>query len=116
MVPLWFAPYAVATGNCIVLKPSSEDPISQIKIAELAEEAGIPLGVWNVVNGGRIVVTGMLENPDIKGICFVGSTPVGRDVIVKVRRDRQDLHRPDRSQKLCGSHARRKAVLESLLQ
>lgn len=83
MVPLWFAPYAIATGNCIVLKPSSEDPISQIKIAELAEEAGIPPGVWNVVNGGRTVVTGMLEHPDIKGICFVGSTPVGRDVIVK---------------------------------
>jgi malonate-semialdehyde dehydrogenase (acetylating)/methylmalonate-semialdehyde dehydrogenase len=81
MVPLWFAPYAVATGNCIVLKPSSEDPISQIKIAELAEEAGVPPGVWNVVNGGRTVVSGMLEHPDIKGICFVGSTPVGRDVI-----------------------------------
>ncbi|UCC76394.1 MAG: aldehyde dehydrogenase family protein, partial [Anaerolineales bacterium] len=77
MVPLWFAPYAVATGNCIVLKPSSEDPISQIKIAELAEEAGVPPGVWNVVNGGRTVVSGMLEHPDIKGVCFVGSTPVG---------------------------------------
>jgi malonate-semialdehyde dehydrogenase (acetylating)/methylmalonate-semialdehyde dehydrogenase len=83
MVPLWFAPYAVATGNCIVLKPSSEDPISQIKIAELADEAGVPPGVWNVVNGGRTVVSGMLEHPDIKGICFVGSTPVGRDVIYK---------------------------------
>lgn len=78
MVPLWFAPYAVATGNCIVLKPSSEDPISQCKIAELAEEAGFPPGVWNVVNGGRTVVSGMLEHPDIKGICFVGSTPVGK--------------------------------------
>ncbi len=83
MVPLWFAPYAVATGNCIVLKPSSEDPISQIKIAELTEEAGIPPGVWNVVNGGRTVVSGMLEHPDIHGICFVGSTPVGRDVIAR---------------------------------
>ncbi len=83
MVPLWFAPYAVATGNCVVVKPSSEDPISQIKIAELAEEAGIPPGVWSVVNGGRTVVSGMLQNPDLKGICFVGSTPVGRDVIFK---------------------------------
>jgi malonate-semialdehyde dehydrogenase (acetylating)/methylmalonate-semialdehyde dehydrogenase len=83
MVPLWFIPYALATGNCIVVKPSSEDPISQIKIAELAEEAGVPPGVYNVVNGGRTVVTGMLENPDIVGICFVGSTPVGRDVIYK---------------------------------
>ncbi|MFX1318149.1 MAG: aldehyde dehydrogenase family protein, partial [Promethearchaeota archaeon] len=83
MVPLWFAPYAVATGNCIIIKPSSEDPISQVKIAELAEEAGFPPGVWNIVNGGRTVVSGMLDHPDIKGICFVGSTPVGRDVIYR---------------------------------
>jgi len=81
MVPLWFAPYAVATGNCIIVKPSSEDPISQIKITELADEAGIPPGVWNLVNGGRTVVSGMLDHPDIKGMCFVGSTPVGRDVV-----------------------------------
>jgi malonate-semialdehyde dehydrogenase (acetylating)/methylmalonate-semialdehyde dehydrogenase len=83
MVPLWFAPFAVAAGNCIVLKPSSEDPISQIKIAELAEEAGIPPGVWSIVNGGRTVVSRMLDHPDIEGISFVGSTPVGRDVIYR---------------------------------
>ncbi len=83
MVPLWFAPYAVATGNCIILKPSSEDPISQAKIVELADEAGIPPGVWNVVHGGRDVVSAMLDNQHIKGVCFVGSTPVGRDVIYR---------------------------------
>ena len=83
MVPLWFAPFAVATGNCIVVKPSSEDPISQIKIAELALEAGIPDGVWNIVNGGRDIVNAMLDHRDIKGICFVGSTPVGRDVVYR---------------------------------
>lgn len=83
MVPLWFAPYAVATGNCIIIKPSSEDPISQVKIAELTDEAGFPPGVWNVVNGGRSVVSSMLKHPSIEGICFVGSTPVGRDVIYK---------------------------------
>jgi len=83
MVPLWFIPYALATGNCIVVKPSSEDPISQIKIAELAEESGVPPGVYNVVNGGRSVVSGMLDNPDVVGICFVGSTPVGKDVIYR---------------------------------
>lgn len=83
MVPLWFAPYAVATGNCIVVKPSSEVPISQVKIAELAEEAGIPPGVWSVVHGGRTVVSRMLNHPDIEGICFVGSTPVGRDVVYR---------------------------------
>jgi malonate-semialdehyde dehydrogenase (acetylating)/methylmalonate-semialdehyde dehydrogenase len=53
----------------------------QIKIAEIAEEAGVPPGVWNIVNGGRTVVNGMLDHPEIKGICFVGSTPVGKDVI-----------------------------------
>jgi len=83
MIPLWSAPYAVATGNCIVIKPSSEVPLSQMRLAELAEEAGFPPGVWNVVNGGRTVVNGMLDHPDIAGITFVGSTPTGRDVIYK---------------------------------
>ncbi|MEW6275899.1 MAG: CoA-acylating methylmalonate-semialdehyde dehydrogenase [Bacillota bacterium] len=78
MVPLWFAPYAVATGNCVVIKPSSEDPISQMKLAELVEEAGFPPGVWNVVNGGREVVSAMLGHPDIVGIGFVGSTPIAK--------------------------------------
>lgn len=78
MIPLWSAPYAVATGNCVVIKPSSEVPLSQMKLAELAEEAGFPPGVWNVVNGGRDVVDSMLEHPDIKGITFVGSTPTGK--------------------------------------
>jgi len=81
MIPLWSAPYAVATGNCVVIKPSSEVPFSQMKIAELADEAGFPPGVWNVVNGGRTVVNGMLDHPDIQGIAFVGSTPTARDVI-----------------------------------
>jgi len=83
MIPLWSAPYAVATGNCIVIKPSSEVPLSQLRLAELAEEAGFPPGVWNVVNGGRTVVNGMLDHPDIAGITFVGSTPTGKDVIYK---------------------------------
>ncbi len=81
MIPLWSAPYAVATGNTIVIKPSSEVPITQMKVAELAEEAGFPPGVWNVVNGGREVVSGMIENPDVQGLTFVGSTPTARDVI-----------------------------------
>jgi len=83
MIPLWSAPYAVATGNCVVVKPSSEVPFSQMKLAELVDEAGFPPGVWNVVNGGRTVVNGMLEHPDIKGISFVGSTPTAKDVIYK---------------------------------
>ncbi len=81
MIGLWSAPYAVATGNCVVIKPSSEVPLSQMKIAELAEEAGFPPGVWNVVNGGRDVVNGMLDHPDIVGVTFVGSTPTAKEVI-----------------------------------
>jgi len=83
MIPLWSAPYAVATGNCVVIKPSSEVPNSQTRLAELVEEAGFPPGVWNVVNGGRTVVNGMLDHPEIVGITFVGSTPTGRDVVYK---------------------------------
>lgn len=81
MIPLWSAPYAVATGNTIVVKPSSEVPNSQNAIAELVEEAGFPPGVWNVVHGGRTVVNGMLDHPGIEGITFVGSTPTMEDVI-----------------------------------
>ena len=83
MIPLWSAPYAVATGNCVIIKSSSEVPLSQMRLTELAEEAGFPPGVWNVVNGGRSVVEGMLDHKDIAGITFVGSTPTGRDVIYK---------------------------------
>ena len=83
MVPLWYAPYAVATGNCIVTKPSPHVPISQMKLGEMLDEAGFPPGVWNVVHGGATVASRMLDHPDIEGICFVGSTAVGRDIIYK---------------------------------
>ena len=83
MIPLWSAPYAVATGNCIVIKPSEQVPFSQMRLGELAEEAGFPPGVWNVINGARSVVEGMLAHQDIVGITFVGSTPVGRNVIYR---------------------------------
>jgi len=83
MVPLWFAPYAVATGNCIIVKPSPRDPISQVKIAEMVDEAGFPPGVWNVVHGETESVSLLLEHPDIEGITFVGSTKIGRDTIYK---------------------------------
>ena len=83
MIPLWSAPYAVATGNCVIIKPSSEVPISQMRLAELVDEAGFPPGVWNVVNGGRAVVNAMLNHPAIVGITFVGSTSTAKDVIYK---------------------------------
>jgi malonate-semialdehyde dehydrogenase (acetylating)/methylmalonate-semialdehyde dehydrogenase len=78
MIPLWSAPYALATGNCVVVKPSSEVPNSQTRLAELVDEAGFPPGVWNVVHGGRTVVNGMLDHPGIQGITFVGSTPTAQ--------------------------------------
>jgi len=83
MIPLWSAPYAVATGNCVIIKPSSEVPNSQTRLTELADEAGFPPGVWNVVHGGRTVVNEMLDHPDIVGITFVGSTPTAKEVIYR---------------------------------
>ena len=80
MIPLFFAPYAVAAGNCMVLKPSDECPVTQTRIAELVDEAGFPPGVWNVVHGGKDIGNNMLEHPDIAGIGFVGSTAVARHV------------------------------------
>ncbi len=61
MIPLWSGPYAVATGNCVVIKPSPEVPMSQMRLAELVEEAGFPPGVWNVVNGEREVVSAIVR-------------------------------------------------------
>src|SRR4030043_973441 len=83
MVPLWFSPFALATGNTFVVKPSPRDPISQVKLAELIDEAGFPPGVYNVVHGGAEVAQILMEHPDIKGITFVGTTSIGREVYKK---------------------------------
>ena len=83
MVPLWFMPYAVATGNTYIIKPSPWTPISQTKLFELIDEVGFPPGVINMVHGDVEAVNILLKHPDIKGISFVGSTPVGRDIIYK---------------------------------
>ncbi|MBI4409125.1 MAG: CoA-acylating methylmalonate-semialdehyde dehydrogenase [Gemmatimonadetes bacterium] len=78
MVPLWFWPYAVATGNCIVVKPSEQVPLSQQRIVELAHEAGFPAGVLNLVHGDKEAVDAILRHPEIAGVSFVGSSPVAR--------------------------------------
>ncbi len=83
MVPLWFIPYAIATGNTYVVKPSSETPMSMTKLFELMDEVGFPPGVVNMVHGGREVVGAILRHPDIRGVSFVGSTPTGRDVVYR---------------------------------
>jgi len=79
MVPLWFLPFAVATGNTFVVKPSELVPLSQKRIHELLQDC-VPPGVVNVVNGGADVVNGLCEHPDVKGVSFVGSTPVAKHV------------------------------------
>ena len=80
MVPLWMFPMAIATGNTFVLKPSEQDPMTAVRLAELAQEAGIPKGVLNVVHGGADVVNMICDHPDIKAVSFVGSTKVGTHV------------------------------------
>jgi malonate-semialdehyde dehydrogenase (acetylating) / methylmalonate-semialdehyde dehydrogenase len=83
MIPLWSAPYAVATGNCVVVKPSPEVPLSQWRLTELVEEAGFPPGVWNVVNGGSDVGNNLLDSPDISGVTFVGSTRTAKHIYAR---------------------------------
>lgn len=78
MVPWWFLPYALVTGNTFIVKPSEQVPMTQTKIFEVVEEVGFPEGVVNMVHGSKDVVNGLLDHPDIKGISFVGSTPTAR--------------------------------------
>ncbi len=80
MVPFWFWPFAVATGNTFVLKPSERVPLTQVKIFELIEKTGLPQGVLNLVHGGKEVVNALCTHPDVRGISFVGSTPIARHV------------------------------------
>jgi malonate-semialdehyde dehydrogenase (acetylating)/methylmalonate-semialdehyde dehydrogenase len=78
MVPLWFFPIALATGNAVVLKPSEKDPSAAIWMAGLLKEAGLPDGVFNVVHGDKESVDALLTHPDIASISFVGSTPIAK--------------------------------------
>ncbi len=77
MVPLWMYPVAIACGNTFVLKPSEKDPTVVLRIAELLVEAGLPDGVFNVVNGDKEAVDALLDNPKVEAVSFVGSTPIG---------------------------------------
>jgi malonate-semialdehyde dehydrogenase (acetylating)/methylmalonate-semialdehyde dehydrogenase len=80
MVPFWFLPFAIACGNTFVLKPSEQVPLTQQIAFEVLDSIGLPPGVVNLVNGGREVVEGILEHPDIDAVSFVGSAPVARIV------------------------------------
>ena len=76
MVPMWMFPVAIAAGNTFVLKPSPTDPSASLFMAELLQQAGLPQGVFNVVQGDKVAVDALLEHPDVKAISFVGSTPI----------------------------------------
>ena len=78
MVPMWMFPLAIACGNSFILKPSEKDPSCPMRLAELLHEAGLPEGVFNVVNGDKEVVDAILTNQSIKAVSFVGSTPIAK--------------------------------------
>ncbi|MCI0478749.1 MAG: aldehyde dehydrogenase family protein, partial [Anaerolineales bacterium] len=80
MVPYWFIPYALATGNTFILKPSPQTPLTQTRMTELLAETDLPEGVINLANGGAPVAEALMAHPRVKGVTFVGSTPVGKHV------------------------------------
>ena len=80
MVPMWMFPVAIAAGNTFVLKPSPLDPSPSLLIADLLKQAGLPDGVFNVVQGDKVAVDALLEHPDVKAISFVGSTPIANHI------------------------------------
>ncbi|HEY6772583.1 MAG TPA: CoA-acylating methylmalonate-semialdehyde dehydrogenase [Oxalicibacterium sp.] len=80
MVPMWMAPVALATGNTFILKPSERDPAPSLMVADLLKQAGLPDGVFNVLQGGKATVDGLLQHPDVRAVSFVGSTPIAEYV------------------------------------
>ena len=83
MIPLWFMPYAVATGNCFILKPSERVPMTTQHLVRLCDEAGFPKGVISLVNGSRETVEALLDHPLVRAVSFVGSTPVAKAVYTR---------------------------------
>ncbi|WP_128973883.1 aldehyde dehydrogenase family protein, partial [Streptococcus pneumoniae] len=80
MIPLWKAGIALAAGNAFVLKPSERDPSVPVRLAELALEAGMPAGALNVVHGDKAAVDALIEDPRVKAVGFVGSTPIAQSI------------------------------------
>ncbi len=80
MIPFWFLPYALATGNSVLVKPSERCPLTMKKIFELLDELQLPPGVVNLVNGGPVAVNAILDHPLVRAVSFVGSTPVARHI------------------------------------
>ena len=80
MVPMWMFPVAIACGNTFILKPSERDPSPSLLLAELLRQAGLPDGVFNVVQGDKEAVDALLDHPDVQAVSFVGSTPIARAI------------------------------------
>ena len=80
MVPLWMIPLAIASGNTFILKPSEQTPLAGLKLAEYLKQAGLPDGVFNVVNGAKTIVEALCDHQDIKAVAFVGSSSVAKIV------------------------------------
>src|SRR5208283_6058930 len=83
MIPFWFLPYAVATGNTLVLKPSERVPLTMHRVFALLEKIGFPKGVVNLVNGGRTAAETLIDHPKVRAVSFVGSTPAARAVYAR---------------------------------
>jgi malonate-semialdehyde dehydrogenase (acetylating)/methylmalonate-semialdehyde dehydrogenase len=83
MIPFWFLPYAIATGNTLIMKPSERVPLTMRRAFELLDQCGLPKGVVNLLNGGKPVVDALLDHPKVRAISFVGSTPVARYVYAR---------------------------------
>src|ERR1022692_1081891 len=83
MIPFWYLPYAIATGNTFILKPSERVPLTMHYVYELLEKTGLPKGVVSLVNGGKTVVDALIDHPKVRAISFVGSTPVARYIYAR---------------------------------
>src|SRR5437868_3267692 len=83
MIPFWFLPYAIACGNTFILKPSEKVPLTMHRAFEIMQQTGLPKGVINLINGGKATVDALIDDPRVRAISFVGSTPVARYVYAR---------------------------------
>ena len=108
MVPMWMYPVAIACGNTFLLKPSERDPSPSLLIADLWREAGLPEGVFTVVNGDSVAVDALLDHHDVAAVSFVGSTPVARHVFERATAAGKRVPGPRWRQEPCRGDARRR--------
>ena len=109
MVPMWMFPVALACGNAFILKPSERCPSASLLIADWLTEAGLPKGIFQVVQGDKVAVDALLHDRDVAAISFVGSTPVAPLHLTRQRRRTASVARRWRRQEPHGDHARRRS-------